>query len=87
MMRRLLKRFRAKSPKPLEENKKEMNTGKSIEKSKTFWFNLLVIAAAIFAAVQGTDVIQANPTLVGIFGAVVGGLNILLRIFTKEPVK
>ena len=55
--------------------------------SKTVWVNVLTLAIAVAAAVQGQDWIAANPQVTAIIGAVVGGLNIALRFLTSKPIK
>lgn len=60
---------------------------KRIWSSKTFWLNALILAAGIVGYVAGHEVIADNPQLVAILAAVQGGLNIVLRIFTTQPVK
>lgn len=60
---------------------------KSVWKSKTFWVNMLVLAAGVVGYVGGHDVIQDYPTVVAISGAVVGAINIVLRLVTTQPVK
>ena len=50
---------------------------KNIIKSKTFWVNLLSIAAAV------TGIIPIDPETAAI---IVGCVNIALRAITKDPV-
>jgi hypothetical protein len=59
---------------------------KSILKSKTFWVNMIVLAAGVAGFVAGQDVIADYPAVVAIFGAVQGGLNIVLRLVTSQPI-
>jgi hypothetical protein len=51
------------------------------------WLNLIVLAAGITGYVAGHDVIADYPQVVAILAAVQGGLNIVLRLFTSQPVK
>lgn len=60
---------------------------KSIWKSRTFWTNILVLAAGTAGYVAGHDVIQEYPQVVAGLGAAVGLLNIILRLVTTQPVK
>lgn len=60
---------------------------KSFLKSRTFWTNMLVLAAGVVGYVGGHEVIQQYPQVVAISGAVVGALNIVLRFLTTQPVK
>ena len=50
---------------------------KSLFKSKTFWINVIGVAATIFGAIPAT-----TPTIIA-----GGAINIALRILTKEPVE
>jgi len=52
-------------------------------KSKTVWFNLLAGGLAAGNAVGFSD-FQADPDLIALIMAIV---NILLRIFTKKPLR
>jgi len=60
---------------------------KSLWTSKTFWVNLLVLVAGVTGYVGGHELIQEYPSVVAITGAVVGGINIVLRLITTQPVK
>lgn len=60
---------------------------KSPLKSKTLWVNLLTLAAAVIAAASGQDWIAQNPQVTAVLGAVLGGVNIVLRFLTSEPIK
>lgn len=60
---------------------------KSVLKSKTVWLNILILAAGIVGFVAGHEVIADYPQVVAILAAVQGGLNIILRLFTTQPVK
>ena len=51
---------------------------KNIIKSRTFWVNLLSIAAAV----SGIVPIDAEAAAI-----IVGCVNIVLRVITKDPVK
>ena len=62
-----------------------LTLGKGLLRSKTFWVNLLTGASSVLAAVAGISVL---PTPIAPY--LVGGLavvNILLRLFTGEPIK
>jgi len=60
---------------------------KQLRTSKTFWVNLLMVAAGAIGGAMGTGVISDNPAVVGYFAAAAGVVNILLRIFTGKPIK
>lgn len=64
-----------------------MGEGKSILKSKTVWVNMLLLAAGVVGFVAGHDVIAEYPQVVAILAAVQGGLNIVLRLVTTQPIK
>jgi hypothetical protein len=55
---------------------------KSLLKSKTFYFGLLMVLVAI-ANMFGFADFQPSNTLVGLVGVV----TIVLRLFTKAPIK
>lgn len=59
----------------IEEGQKKM--GKNIIKSKVFWFNILTAAA---------ELMQVIPLPAGTAILIVNGINIALRLITKEPV-
>jgi hypothetical protein len=57
---------------------------KSLFKSRTFWFNALVGVLAILSA---DNVVKVIPTRYApSVSAVVAGVNIILRLYTTEPV-
>jgi len=59
---------------------------KPIQSSKTFWVNLLVVAAAGITGMMGSDVVANNPEVLSYMVAAVGGVNIVLRFFTSSAV-
>jgi len=61
--------------------------GKSLFASKTIWFNLAYLAAGLVATVAGSDFIKDYPQAVAVAASVQGILNVILRLFTKEPIK
>ena len=72
---------------PAKPSEKEPNmNGKPIIKSKTFWVNLATAVAGVLATLGGSELIQDNPQVAGIFATVIGVANVLLRLVTKEPV-
>jgi hypothetical protein len=57
---------------------------KSLFKSRTFWFNA---ATGIVAILSASDVVKIIPTRYApAVSAVVAGINIILRLYTTEPV-
>lgn len=56
-------------------------------KSKTLYFNVLITASGIFAAIEASDWIMANAQISAIVLSVVGAINLALRFFTSEPIK
>jgi 3-oxoacyl-ACP reductase-like protein len=60
---------------------------KSLWKSKTFWVNLVTVAAGVIGYLAGHDVIADNASLVALLVAVQGGVNVVLRLLTWQPVK
>jgi hypothetical protein len=61
--------------------------GKSLFKSKMVWVNALTLAAGIVALVSGSDLIKDYPQAIAILAASQGALNVILRLFTTEPIK
>lgn len=59
---------------------------KSIWQSKTFWVNLLSTVAAVGVALQGSDLVAQYPQVVAVVGAVMGVVNIGLRLITDKPI-
>jgi len=62
----------------------QMRLGKGLLRSKTFWTNLTV--AAISLGTYFTDSGVITPETAAIFGTVIGGLNVFLRLLTSEPI-
>lgn len=60
---------------------------KSVLASRTVWLNLLILAAGVVGFVAGHEVIAEYPQVVAILAAVQGGLNIILRLVTTQPIK
>jgi len=55
--------------------------------SKTIWANLLTLSVGLLGYLIGHDIVQEYPSIVSIFVAAQGFLNIVLRLITKEAVK
>ena len=60
---------------------------KSPLKSKTIWLNLLLAAAGVCTYLAGAEPMQEYTTILPVFVAVSGALNIILRFLTTEPIK
>lgn len=60
---------------------------KKLTSSKTFWVNLLVLAAGTVGFVAGHEVIADYPQVVSILVAVQGAVNIALRLITSTPIE
>ena len=60
---------------------------KSLWKSKTFWVNLVTVVAGVIGYLAGHDVIADNTSLVALLVAVQGGVNVVLRLLTWQPVQ
>ena len=54
---------------------------KSIFNSKTFWTNIISIIAIIVQSMTGKMIIDAEAQV-----AILGVVNVILRMVTKEPV-
>lgn len=53
--------------------------------SKTILVNSLTAAVAILTTLSGSELISANPKLAAGIVAMIGGVNIALRIITSLP--
>ncbi len=54
--------------------------------SKTVIVNLLTLGVTLFTAMQGSELIAQNASLVAFLGMVVSGVNIALRLVTSLPI-
>ena len=59
---------------------------KSIFASKTFWVNSITAVISLGTYFVDSAIFAENPELIAIAGTVIGGLNVVLRLITKEPV-
>lgn len=59
---------------------------KSPLQSKTVWFNVLTVLAGVAGYVAGHEAMQNYETIVPIFVAVQGAVNIVLRFLTSKPI-
>jgi hypothetical protein len=64
----------------------EVTMGKGLFRSKTFWVNAITAIVSVGTYLTNTDVVANNPEVVAIGGTVLGVLNVLLRLLTKEPI-
>ena len=60
---------------------------KSPLKSKTVWIGILTLVASTLGFLQGQELIATYPQVVAVMGAVIGGIGIVLRFVTTEPIK
>lgn len=63
-----------------------MRTSKPIWKSKTVWFNVLSVLAALTAAPEVLRLAEGNPDWIRAMAAFSAAGNILLRIFTSQTI-
>lgn len=63
-----------------------MNESKPIWQSKTLWLNVAVVAAEILTVVMANDFVKANPSTVAWMGTAHAILNVIVRVFTVQPV-
>lgn len=54
--------------------------------SKTMIVNILTLCAGVLAVVSGSEWIMENPTASAVVLAIVGGVNMLLRLFTSKAI-
>jgi hypothetical protein len=59
---------------------------KSWWQSKTIWINAITAATATLTALGGQQIVAENPKAAAAIVAVLGGLNIALRIITVLPI-
>ena len=59
---------------------------KALLKSKTIVFNVLVVAAAVLATLQGHEVVAQYPEVMAWVAAAVGAVNVALRFMTSVSV-
>jgi hypothetical protein len=59
---------------------------KSPLKSRTLWVNALTLAAGIAAYLAGAEAMQDYQAFIPILVAIQGGVNIVLRFLTTEPI-
>jgi hypothetical protein len=59
---------------------------KSWWQSKTIWINAITAATATLTVLGGQQIVAENPKAAAAIVAVLGGLNIALRIITVLPI-
>jgi hypothetical protein len=59
---------------------------KSWWQSKTIWVNAITAAAATLTVLAGQQIVADHPAIASVIVAVIGGLNIALRIITVLPI-
>lgn len=55
--------------------------------SKMIWVNALTVLVGVVGYVAGHNVIREYPELVAVLVAIQGGINVVLRFVTGEPIK
>lgn len=55
--------------------------------SKTVWVNLLTLVAGLIGYAVGQEFITDNASLMGLLVAAQGGVNVILRFWTTQPIK
>jgi len=60
---------------------------KSAVASRTIWVNLIGLAAGLVAYAAGSEYLADYQNVLPILVAIQGGLNIVLRFLTSEPIK
>jgi hypothetical protein len=60
---------------------------KSLFASKTFWFNILTVAAVALSAVAGHPLVEATPAAASVILVATSVVNLGLRLFTVTGVK
>ncbi len=60
--------------------------GKGFLRSKTVWVNLLTAAVGIGVYLQDSEILVNNPEVVAGLVTMVGLVNVILRLITKEPI-
>lgn len=59
---------------------------KSVFASKTMWVNVITVLAGVLGYVAGHEVIADNASVVAALIAIQGGVNVVLRFLTWQPV-
>lgn len=60
--------------------------GKGASTSKTMWINVLTLVASILVCLAGSDLIKNQETALAVIIAIQSGVNIVLRLLTKQPI-
>ena len=55
-------------------------------KSKTIWINAITAATATLTVLGGQQIVTDHPAIAAGLVAVLGGLNVILRIITVLPI-
>lgn len=61
--------------------------GKGLIKSKTFWANAITAAVSIGTYLMDSSLLANNPEIVALGGTIIGVMNVILRLMTKEPIQ
>lgn len=64
----------------------EETMGKGLFQSKTAWVNILTAIVSVGTYITNSDLLANNPEVVAIAGTVIGVVNVVLRLITKEPI-
>lgn len=55
--------------------------------SKTIWANLLTLLVGVLGYLIGNEVVQEYPSIISVFVALQGFMNIILRLVTTKEIK
>lgn len=65
----------------------EKPVAKRVTRSKTFWVNLIAGVGSLVAMFTNSDIVTDNPEYAAYGATALAVINLVLRFFTKDPVK